>query len=129
MVQPELKPCPFCGEKTHIWVRRTYSPDTGEEEDACITCTGCLATFRYEEAVNAEEVVEHWNKRAFRIGRWKEVEGNYITPGGTPLYVCERCGGGEHLYGVEYPKRVLVCPKCGSINLYSWEKVRWLENE
>lgn len=60
----ELKPCPFCGEKTHIEVRRAYSLDTGEEEDACITCMRCLSTFRYEEAVNAEEVMEHWNRRA-----------------------------------------------------------------
>ena len=55
------------------------------------------------------------------FGKWKRVEGDYITPGGTPIYVCEKCGGSEHLYGVEYPRRKLHCDQCGSVNSYPWE--------
>lgn len=124
----KLKPCPFCGESALLAVRPIHNY-SNEEVGADITCERCLATFRSEEATNADEVVEHWNKRAFYIGRWKEVEGNYVTPGGTPLYVCAQCGGGQHLYGVEYPQQALICPKCGSINLYPWEKMRWLEDD
>jgi len=55
------------------------------------------------------------------IGKWKQLHG-YITPGGTPLFVCPKCGGSEHLHGVEYPQRRVVCKDCGQINVYPWEK-------
>ena len=55
------------------------------------------------------------------FGKWKRVHG-YMTPGGTPVYVCENCGGSWHLHGSEFPKRKLVCDDCGSINIYPWEK-------
>lgn len=57
----------------------------------------------------------------YTFGRWRQMHG-FITPGGTPLFVCDRCGGSEHLHGVEYPKRKMVCDQCGSINVYPWEK-------
>lgn len=56
-----------------------------------------------------------------RIGYWKQDSGTYLTPGGTPCYVCGACGGSDHLYGVEYPRRKVVCDKCGRINLYPGE--------
>ena len=57
-----------------------------------------------------------------KFGRWKEVKGGYVTPGGTPYFVCAKCGCSGHLYGIEYPKRKTVCENCGTINLYPWEK-------
>ena len=58
------------------------------------------------------------------IGRWIDHPDmkNFVTPGGTPVYVCSRCGGSPHLHGAEYPKRKLICLECGSINIYPWEK-------
>lgn len=57
------------------------------------------------------------------IGRWVQVQGGYMSPGGTPLYVCENCGGSEHLHGTEYPKRMAYCKECGQVNFYPWEKL------
>lgn len=57
-----------------------------------------------------------------KFGKWKRREGSYMTPGGTPLYICAECGGSEHLHGAEYPRRKMLCDKCGSINSYPWER-------
>lgn len=57
------------------------------------------------------------------FGKWIDVPSG-LTPGGTPVYACGHCGGTEHLYGVEFPKRKMVCDRCGSINSYPWEKTR-----
>ncbi len=57
-----------------------------------------------------------------KIGRWKEIKGNYVTPGGTPLYECGSCGGSQHLHGIEYSRRKVICDNCGRINIYPWEK-------
>ena len=57
------------------------------------------------------------------IGRWKKVEGPYMTPEGTPLYVCEKCGCSQHLHGVEYSRRKVFCDQCGTVNFYPWEKL------
>ena len=57
-----------------------------------------------------------------RIGRWKQVIGDFVTPGGTPYYECGGCGNTGHLYGVEYSKRKLLCDVCGRINIYPWEQ-------
>ena len=57
-----------------------------------------------------------------KIGRWKQLEGNYMTPGGTPVFVCAKCGGSEHLHGVEFPRRKVFCNRCGTANVYPWEK-------
>ena len=57
-----------------------------------------------------------------KIGRWRQVKGNYLTPGGTPLYACGNCGGSDHLYGVEYTRRKIVCDNCGRVNIYPWER-------
>lgn len=58
----------------------------------------------------------------FKFGKWKKLEGHYITPGGTPLYVCAQCGGSQHLHGVEFSRRKMVCDDCGCVNSYPWEK-------
>lgn len=55
------------------------------------------------------------------IGRWKRIPAG-MTPGGTAMYACGKCGGSEHLHGVEYPKRKTVCDNCGRINIYPHEK-------
>ena len=57
-----------------------------------------------------------------RIGRWKQLNGDFVTPGGTPCYECGGCGNTCHLYGTEYPKRKLICDVCGRINIYPWEQ-------
>ena len=57
------------------------------------------------------------------IGVWKELKNAGLTPGGTPVYVCSKCGGSEHLHGVEFPKRKLICDECGSVNYYPWERI------
>lgn len=56
-----------------------------------------------------------------KIGRWKQLQGTFLTPGGTPYFVCGKCGGSDHLHGVEYPRRKILCDKCGRINIYPWE--------
>ena len=65
-----------------------------------------------------------------KIGRWEALRG-YVTPGGTPIYVCAKCGKSQHLYGVEYHRRKVFCEDCGTVNLNkckivkkSWGKIR-----
>ena len=57
-----------------------------------------------------------------RLGRWVKAEGNYATPGGTPVFVCGNCKQSAHLHGVEYSRRKMICDNCGRINIYPWEK-------
>lgn len=57
-----------------------------------------------------------------KFGKWQKLSGDWITPGGEPVYVCGKCGGSEHLYGIEFRKRKMVCDECGSINSYPWEE-------
>lgn len=56
-----------------------------------------------------------------KFGRWVETSGNYLTPGGTPMYECGHCGGSNHLHGAEYKKRKIICDNCGQINIYPFE--------
>ena len=63
-----------------------------------------------------------------KFAKWVKIPGG-ITPGGTPRYACSACGGSEHLYGVEYPKRKMVCDQCGCVNSYPWEKILDEESE
>ena len=56
------------------------------------------------------------------IGRWKQHKGDFVTPGGTPYYVCGACDGSGHLHGCEYPRRKVICDTCGRINIYPWER-------
>lgn len=57
------------------------------------------------------------------FGKWKKLDVDYMTPGGTPFYVCAQCGGSEHLHGVEFPRRKMICDNCCCINSYPWEKI------
>ena len=57
-----------------------------------------------------------------KLGRWKQVRGNFVTPGGTPYFECGACAGSGHLHGVEYPKRKMICDVCGAVNIYPWER-------
>lgn len=57
------------------------------------------------------------------FGKWvKDTNGDYTTPGGTPIYACGKCGGSAHLFGVEFEKRKMICDECGRVNIYPWEK-------
>lgn len=62
-------------------------------------------------------------KEQRKVGKWVEPEDHhdYVTPGGTPYYVCSLCGESGHLHGVEYPRRKLICDNCGAVNSYPWE--------
>ena len=55
------------------------------------------------------------------IGRWKRIPGG-ATPGGTPVYVCGKCEGSEHLHGAEFPRKKVVCDVCGRVNIYPFER-------
>lgn len=63
-------------------------------------------------------------KEQRKVGKWVEPEdsNDYVTPGGTPFYVCSFCGGTGHLHGVEYPRRKLICDNCGAVNSYPDEE-------
>lgn len=63
-----------------------------------------------------------------KIGRWKQVPIG-MSPGGTPGFVCDNCGGSFHLHGAEYPERKLVCDECWQVNAYPWEKIMEDSNE
>ena len=63
-----------------------------------------------------------------KFGKWVKVRGDYMSPGGCPLFRCE-CGGSEHPYGTEYRKRKMICDKCGRINCYPWERMIEEESE
>ena len=128
-----LKICPFCGG----------NPILVDDYFDCrffVKCKKCkahiTAAYMDSDSVKATdhvvkspevaklEVVNLWNRRmytGYKIGRWKEVHG-YVTPGGDPVFGCANCGGSEHCYGVEHPKKKLICDNCGYINLYPWEK-------
>lgn len=56
-----------------------------------------------------------------KFGKWKKVPG-YATAGGDPVFACGLCGGSEHVYGVEHPKRKSMCDQCGAFNVYPYEK-------
>lgn len=61
-------------------------------------------------------------RQPITIGRWVQLHGDFTTPGGTPCYVCGRCGGSGHLFGAEYRKRKVLCDGCGNVNIYPWER-------
>lgn len=81
-----------------------------------VKCRCCV----WDDAITL--VDEFGDNHPLGFGRWKKELGG-ASPGGTPAYVCGSCGGSEHLYGAEYPKKRLICKQCGSINVYPWEKV------
>ena len=72
-----------------------------------------------------KDILSLLKAREPKFGRWKQAPAG-MTPGGTPLYICGNCGESNHLYGVEYPKRKIVCDCCGQINIYPGEEA-WEE--
>lgn len=65
----ELKPCPFCGERCHIWkveTPRLYRPSRNHQY--CVVCNGCDLLFGFDEDYGGvfdteQEAVEAWNRR------------------------------------------------------------------
>ena len=58
---------------------------------------------------------------------WIEPEGDYLTPGGDPLWMCPECGKKSkeswHVYGIEMPENKMdACPHCGIPLKYPWER-------
>lgn len=58
----KLKPCPFCGEEQFIDIYGIYDQN-GKEVGSHITCGGCMAHFRVEDAADRDEVIAGWNRR------------------------------------------------------------------
>lgn len=52
---------------------------------------------------------------------WEESKKHVFTPGGDPLWVCSKCGKGEHVYGIENNDYKEECPDCHSKMKYPWE--------
>lgn len=93
-------------------------------DDVANDKAGCAEDCREEHCQLAEwliELKERREKAILKIGKWKHVRGNFLTPGGTPYYECGSCGGSGHLHGVEFPKRKVICDNCGRINIYPYE--------
>lgn len=105
----KLKPCPFCGsDDVHI---RVHCNEEGEEVGAQIECYGCVSIYVHSEAINQEELVSAWNRRA-DVKRenslcWSK-QGLYPDGfGGVKVgYTCPYC----HKY-VPYAGK--YCGKCG----------------
>ena len=51
---------------------------------------------------------------------WVKVPG-YYTPGGDPVWICPKCGGSEHVNGIETVNKKKVCEQCGQRNYYPHE--------
>lgn len=56
---------------------------------------------------------------------WIKDSGHWFTPGGDPVWVCNNCGCGRHVYGIENNHPLHTCPQCGCEMQYPWEN----ENE
>ena len=94
-----------------LWMRHTHE---GMELDEKIDFQAA------EEAVASVPAVGKRDTK--RLGKWVELNGAYLTPGGTPCYVCGSCGGSAHLHGAEYPRKKMICDNCGRVNIYPWER-------
>ena len=55
------------------------------------------------------------------MGIWVKVPG-YATPGGDPVWACPKCGGTEHVNGIETVNYKLFCENCRERNYYPWEE-------
>lgn len=53
----------------------------------------------------------------------RDISHNWGTPGGDPLWICSNCGGGRHLYGIEYNIPLDICPDCYKKMEYNYEKI------
>ena len=62
MVQPGLKPCPFCGETEFIDIWGSYDQN-GDATEHHITCGRCMAHFSVEDAIDRDDVIKGWNRR------------------------------------------------------------------
>lgn len=65
---------------------------------------------------------------------WTSPKGDYLTPGGDPLYMCPVCGEESkeswHVYGIESPEtRMDKCPHCGEPLKYPGEWITGNEME
>ena len=125
-LQVDPQECPGCPEPEHlgeIIQLLQEAPDLRDESFEW--CTDCReydqerhCCHRFTKVIR--QTVDELRKER-HTGKWVKISGG-MSPGGTPAYVCGRCGGSEHLHGAEYPRRKLYCDVCGDINSYPWEK-------
>ena len=60
MNEKELKPCPFCGERS-VYFDKAYS----YFRDTVIYCENCDIVFSLDDvSAKEEQVIEAWNRRA-----------------------------------------------------------------
>lgn len=86
-------------------------------------CASCDET---EQALTAaiEEIktIPAVDVAPVRHGRWFKAQGSWCTPGGDPVWECDQCGKGRHVYGIEhgtYGRDIadgqwVSCPNCGA---------------
>ncbi|MBQ3478177.1 MAG: Lar family restriction alleviation protein [Clostridia bacterium] len=105
-----LKPCPFCGETQFIDIYGIYDQN-GDEIGSHITCGGCMAHFRVEDAVNRDEVIAGWNRRAEGIPPQPEETVECIMCGETLTEddLTELRDMGEQYH---HEKGCFLCPDC-----------------
>jgi len=61
--EPELKPCPFCGEKPELLPSEALNAKWHNQFTVCcsINANGCGSTSRYADS--KQEAIKAWNKR------------------------------------------------------------------
>lgn len=70
--------------------------------------------------MDAKDMEKYFLQQEWDYARWIEDHSQtWITPGGDPVWVCENCGGGRHVYGIEcYNDKLDKCPECGKKMIY-----------
>lgn len=87
--------------------------------DDCYTVMNWLMHDYGIRYTNMRYAVCSWMESETIIGEWRHVPG-YMTAGGDPVWCCPKCGGTEHVYGIEHPTgRRIICGQCGCFNLYT----------
>ena len=73
--------------------------------------------------VSSTHAIISWLKAEAVVGQWEKVSG-CVTAGGDPVYRCAKCGGSEHVYGIEHRyNHNVICGNCGIFNIYGFEDV------
>jgi Lar family restriction alleviation protein len=107
----KLKPCPFCGARSVIGNGpRLTDFESLHRRIYEVHCEQCNATInRWFDS--EQEAAEAWNKRAERIGYWKQA-----TPF-VDTIECSECG-------YQWPEPEMAskyCPDCGALMLMDEE--------
>jgi len=95
----ELKPCPFCGNKTSV---HAYTYKDAVYRQYAVKCNKCGARIM---GASTELAIDKWNRRAERKkGRWIDVTERI----GFPEFKCSVCQSKSGSIWMNF------CPNCGS---------------